>query len=192
MKEVVILAKGKSRTQCQFDCEIWGVSNVWESFKDDPRFRVDKIFYFDNDPLTRDTWVPWVKENLKVPVVSCHEWADEPFPFDEIAAKPWAKPPCRAEPFYSNSLCYMLAYAIYLGYDKISLYGCDMVWGSEYVLEKGGMEHWIGVAQGRGIEVYIPPGGHLCLSLSGEVYGKEDESGKGMYQSVKTIVCEPA
>lgn len=192
MKEVTILAKGKTRTQCPFVGDIWGVSNVWEKFKDDPKFRVDKIFYFDNDPVTRDTWVPWVRENLKVPIVSWQAFADEPYPDEEITAQSWAKMPCRNVPFYSNSLCYMIAYAIYLGYDKISLYGCDMVWGSEYVLEKGGMEHWIGIAQGRGIEVFVAPGGHLCVSLSGDKYGMEDEYGKGMYQSIKTVVCAPA
>ncbi len=63
--------------------------------------------------------------------------------------------------YFTNTVTYMLALAIYEGIDAIDLYGVNMTLGTEYENEKGGVEYWIGRAQGQGIKV--------------KVHGKESE-----------------
>ena len=55
--------------------------------------------------------------------------------------------------YFSNSVDYALALAIYQGFTEVSLYGINMLFGSEYAYQKAGVEFWIGQAMGRGIKV---------------------------------------
>jgi len=64
--------------------------------------------------------------------------------------------------YFTNTVCYMLAMAAYEGYERINLFGVDMKTRHEYLLEKGGVEHWVGFARGCGIEVNISEGSSIC------------------------------
>lgn len=55
--------------------------------------------------------------------------------------------------YFSNTVDYALALAIYKGFTEIGLYGINMLSGSEYAYQKPGVEFWIGQAMGRGITV---------------------------------------
>lgn len=55
--------------------------------------------------------------------------------------------------YFTNTIDYALALAIYKGFTEIDLYGVNMAFGSEYEYEKPGVEFWIGQAMGRGIKV---------------------------------------
>jgi hypothetical protein len=57
--------------------------------------------------------------------------------------------------YFGNSIDYMLAYAIYQGYDHIHTYGVNMCYGTEYVWEKPATTFWIGLALGLGLKVSI-------------------------------------
>jgi hypothetical protein len=57
--------------------------------------------------------------------------------------------------YFSNTVDYALALAIYDGATEIDLYGVNMELGSEYEFEKPGVEFWIGLAMGRGIKVAV-------------------------------------
>jgi hypothetical protein len=50
---------------------------------------------------------------------------------------------------------YAVALAIYLGYDRIRLYGIDMIHTNEYRYQREGFAFWVGVAGGKGIELEI-------------------------------------
>jgi hypothetical protein len=90
-----------------------------------------------------------------------------------------------AKGFFSNTISYMLAYAVHIhtkvdklgrlyvhdGFRKIWIYGVDMLTKDEYELEKGGIEYWIGYAQGLGIEVEVSPGSAVCTTCTGRPYG---------------------
>ena len=87
--------------------------------------------------------------------------------------------------FFSNTICYMLAYALDFStkivngklvlkpdaFEKISIYGVDMLTKDEYELEKGGLEFWLGYAMGLGIEIEISQGGALLKTCTGKPYG---------------------
>lgn len=57
--------------------------------------------------------------------------------------------------YFSNTVCYMVAYAVYIGVKQLDLYGINMDYGSEYEHEKGGLEFWLGFAMGKGIKVKV-------------------------------------
>jgi len=59
---------------------------------------------------------------------------------------------------------YMLALAIYEGYQEIHLYGIDMAVTTEYFYQRPCMEYWIGLARGLGVKVVLPDNCPLCRS----------------------------
>lgn len=60
--------------------------------------------------------------------------------------------------YFSNTVDYALALAIYQGFTSISLYGINMANDTEYSYQKPGVEFWIGQAMGRGIDIQIQRG----------------------------------
>jgi len=76
--------------------------------------------------------------------------------------------------YFSNTIDYMLAYAIWEGYTHIDLYGINMAIGSEMEWEKPGCDFWTGMALGRGIRVNIKS--HVSTLMKpgrGVIYGYE-------------------
>lgn len=90
--------------------------------------------------------------NLKIPFVAPYKYAEIPlseaFPLKECVKQ-------FGLPFFSNTICYMIAYALLKGAKEIELYGVNQAGSYEYTGEKGGVEYWLGVAAGRGVNVTI-------------------------------------
>lgn len=74
--------------------------------------------------------------------------------------------------YFTSSPCYAVALAIYLGYERIEMYGIEMETNSEYIYQKAALALWWGIAGGRGIELYIPP---QCNLFSAPLYGYDDD-----------------
>jgi hypothetical protein len=78
--------------------------------------------------------------------------------------------------YFSNTVDYAIALAIYKGYKVINLYGVNMSNNTEYVYQKAGVEYWVGRAQGGGIEVNIFGDSSTILRTKyGLVYGYDRE-----------------
>ena len=87
-------------------------------------------------------------------IVSRHDIPElkspEKYPFDKI---------CRhfKTTYFASTHCYMIAYALYYGYERISLYGFDFVKDvsktEDDLWERCGTEYWIGRAEGMGVDV---------------------------------------
>jgi len=95
-------------------------------------------------------------KNLGIPI--------EIYPMDEIIAKFKTR-------FFSNSIAYMMAYALYHNYERIYLYGIDMMTSTTYIQEKGGVEYWIGRAEQAGVEVINTKGSATGKTWNGKMYG---------------------
>lgn len=173
-KYVIILGTGSSRVVCPWDTEVWAVNNAYRQWTDKTP---GKIFIFHK----QDYWVSgdpiysWEDMNLQL-TKGCNEiislWDNSPlkatpYPYNEIMT--YFK-----TDYFSNSLSWMIAYAIWDGYDIIRLSGCDMLEGGEYQLEKGGMEYWIGRAIGMGREVIIDQPSSLLTTINHAPYGMTD------------------
>lgn len=82
------------------------------------------------------------------PVLSIKEYPAFPsikrYPYDEICDHFQTN-------YFSNSLCYMLAYALWEGYEDISLYGFNFILSDEYRDELPCVHFWLGIACGMGL-----------------------------------------
>lgn len=58
--------------------------------------------------------------------------------------------------YFNSSISYMLALGIYEKYNRISIYGVDMKAEEEYFWQRPNLEYLIGIAKGKGIDIYIP------------------------------------
>jgi len=79
--------------------------------------------------------------------------------------------------YFNGTAAYAVAYAIYIGVKKISLFGCDYTYKNAHHAEQGRacVEFWLGIAAARGIELFFsdktslmdtidePPDGELRL-----------------------------
>lgn len=73
--------------------------------------------------------------------------------------------------YFSDSIAYMVAYALYKGCTKLRFYGVDMHTMSEYAQEKGGIEYWLGRAEERGVEIELSQGTAVLQTATGHPYG---------------------
>lgn len=96
--------------------------------------------------------------------------AATPYPLDDVL---------EAFPrYFTNTISYLLALAILMEFEKISMFGVDMaqdtVLHAEYAEQRPSCEYFLGVAQGLGIEVELPPGSDLLKSFT--LYGFDDDT----------------
>jgi len=89
--------------------------------------------------------------------------------------------------YFSNTVGYMIALALYEGYEKIDLYGINHARGREYIREKCGVDFWCGVAMGRGVEVTVHgKRSKLLKTHNNRIYGYGKKQGTWNGQSFIT------
>jgi len=57
--------------------------------------------------------------------------------------------------YFSNTVDYAIALALFYEYDAIDLYGVNMATASEWAYQKSGVDFWCGVAVGSGCKVRV-------------------------------------
>jgi hypothetical protein len=149
--DLVILGAGKTVMDYPVDdpAEVWGVN--W-AYKKVPR-RLDKIFFFDKPEIFGiDTLKGLEYSGVKLVHKREIEGLNiEIFPIDKIVKD-------LNTDYFANTVCYMIAYAIWKGYKRIRTFGVDMSLGKELCDERPCMEYWVGYARAKGIEVIISKG----------------------------------
>ena len=78
--------------------------------------------------------------------------------------------------YFNSTVAYAFAYALYQGFDSISLFGCDFSYPNSHHAERGRgcLEFWIGVACALGVNVQVAGDSTLLDSncpLSLRLYG---------------------
>lgn len=76
--------------------------------------------------------------------------------------------------YFTSTFAYMMGIALLEGFERIEIYGFDMADDLEYVRQKACAEFWIGLALGRGVEVYTP-GHHNNQILFSTLYGGNEQ-----------------
>jgi hypothetical protein len=178
--DLIILGHGATHSQCTFHCETWGVNSGYKYFgpvDSSGRSRLDKCFIvdrittreFDFDLMRKvaDCGMQFV---TSVPYPDHPEWRAITYPIKEIVAHFQSK-------FFSNAICYMLAYAVWLHEtgqrqtERIYLFGIDHMTSTSYVFEKGGCEYWMGITHARGIQIINTPDSCTGKTIDGKMYG---------------------
>ncbi len=89
-----------------------------------------------------------------------------PFPVKEMLQK--------FRRYFTNSISWEIALAIYEGFEEIHLYGVDMAMDSEYEFERPSVEYFLGYAEGANIKLVIP--GKCDILKSVWLYPFEDDA----------------
>jgi len=88
--------------------------------------------------------------------------------------------------YFTNSISFMTALAIYEGFEEIHIYGVDMAVNEEYGEQRPSCEYYLGIARGRGIKIYIPPEADLLKARF--MYGYEDDGKAAWELKLKTTL----
>jgi hypothetical protein len=70
-------------------------------------------------------------------------------------------------PYLENTIAYQIALALHEGVgegDEIGLWGIHMMGRGEFVWQRPSVTYFIGLAQGRGVKITLPPGSPLFMS----------------------------
>jgi hypothetical protein len=183
--KVAIVGFADTRRQAPFDddsFEFWGI-NALHRAPDMPNPKWDRWFQLHDvakehsEEGDRDEHLEWLR-NCGVPVyVRAQDvglWDlpnEEPFPLHEVI-RPFPR-------YFNNTISYLIALAIVMGFKEIHVYGVDMATDSlmnaEYSHQRPSCEFFLGVAMGMGIRVEIPSGSDLLKTT--HLYGFEEAEG---------------
>ena len=192
MKHVIILGTGQGFEECPFDKdETWGIGKSIMMTTDHKHkllpegfnSKIDKIFNMDdltnmltfNDPRWQkngwsfERYVDAINKT-NVPLITSFKHEG----FKNCVEFPLKKVVETFKTYYfTNSICYMIAYALLDDeVEGIHLWGINQVGMKEYINERKGVEFWIGLACGMGLDVSINGSFSALLKLeSGRLYG---------------------
>ena len=175
-----------SRMLAPYNDESWDIWGVNELYMVAPR--VDVLFELHHrEWLTQKERNPdhlkWLKE-AKVPVMMLEHYADiphsVPYPKDDIMR--------RFGGYFTNSISWMLALAIFAQPAEIGLWGVDMATTEEYQGQRPSVEFFVGWAKGAGIKVTVPP--QCDLLKAAWLYGYQDREITQMCKKMKARIQE--
>lgn len=72
---------------------------------------------------------------------------------------------------FSSTFNYQMALALYKGFERIEIYGIELIQKGEYTYQRETMSFWLGRADGMGVEVWIP---RICSLLVQPLYAYEE------------------
>ena len=159
MKTVAIVG-GHPDTRSMFDweredCDVW-IFN--EALKGDWCKRADAVFQMHQPTIWRASTnrndpkhYEWLQQQDNPTIWMIDQFEDVPksekYPLEEVLAL------VPRFGYFTSSVAYAIALAIYQQYDRIEVYGVEMETGTEYSHQRTGVAFWLGVAVGRGIDV---------------------------------------
>jgi hypothetical protein len=148
-KKLALLGCSKSYEKAPFDdksYEIWTVNEF-----DAPRW--DIMFELHPMSVQNERELEFLK-NCEKPIYVLEETPLVPkgivYPLDVILEQSWV------DEYFCCTFAYQIALAIYEGFEVIELWGMNAEQGSprERTVESANIQHWLGIAKGRGIDVY--------------------------------------
>jgi hypothetical protein len=198
-KKIAIVGCAETKSQAPFgdhSWEIWGVNNLflhiprWTRWFEIHSVMFDEIkkkwFRRMNPDLKKGVFEwsdnfrgqpvgDYVKclAQMDCPVYMQKQWpaipGSVPYPIQEVSGR-------FPRQYFTNTISWMIALAIYEGAQEISIYGVDMAVSTEYEAQRPSCEYFIGIAEGMGIKIYIPEEADLlkCRFLYG--FGETEKS----------------
>lgn len=151
--KLILLAGGFGNKLAPYDGERWGVNATCIGLPVHMSFHIHDLEHPERYRITgtKETnadfnpFLSYVKF-MNHPVLSLKEYPDFPsikrYPYEEICDYFHTN-------YFSNSICYMLAYAMWKGYPYIECYGFNFLMGHEYDKELPAVHFWLGIAQER-------------------------------------------
>ena len=192
LKKVIILGKAVGWENAPFyfnydEIQTWGINTHVLSRPLDVVFEPhdvewwkenwDKIREWHKTERGYPTHIKRVNE-LQIPYITLKHYkfipTSEAYPIEEISKM-------FGIDYFTGSIDYMLAYAIYKNVKEIDIYGVHTTYDDEYMYQKPSLEFWIGVAIGRGIKIKVH-GSHSLLKTmyQGKIHTNEGKEADGL------------
>lgn len=146
--------------------EIWGLNQLYMAFPAMAEhatrwFQIHSRQSYDVNIRRDHSHHKWMSEQRTFPIYMQEKQPDIPvsiaFP-KELIMKEFGN-------YFTNSISWEIALAIYEGFEEIHIYGVDMAMDSEYQYERPSVEYFLGWAKGRGIKLVVPNSSDLLKSL---------------------------
>ncbi len=142
-----------------FADQVWAVNGLGSVLQCDMVFHMDDVRIQEIRAKARPksniaAMLAWMK-TTDVPVMTSFKHPDYPslieYPLEKVVNR-------LGRGYFNNTVPYAVAYAIYLGAKKISLFGCDYTYPNAHKAEKGRacLEFWLGYAAAKGIDIALP------------------------------------
>jgi len=198
VKKVAIVGCSQSKMLAPFgdeEFEIWGVNNLYPHIPRATRwFEIHNIEKKGDDYYRRED-IKFRGQVVKTYLEKMGRWCQErncPVYMQQV----WDIVPTSVQyplgdilnvfgGYFTNTVSYMLALAIYEQFEEIHVYGVDMAVDTEYHHQRPSCEYFLGVAVGRGIKVYIPAEADLLKTRF--LYGFE-EAKKTAWEKKQDII----
>jgi len=121
----------------------------------------------------------WLKENpWNIPIYMQY-WNEEipnaiAYPLREVCQEAFANIRRGDDKikYFTSTFAYMMGIATLEKFERIEIYGFEMAATEEYIEQKGCAEFWMGLAMGRGVEIYTPDN---CILLWSSLYGGNEQ-----------------
>lgn len=157
---------GGRRAYCD---EVWGINALGDVLACDLVWHMDDIRIQEARAKRRPEsniarMVEWLKDYDRGPVITSVADSRYPclqaFPLAEVLGH-------LGHDYFNNTAAYAVAYAIHIGVDRISLFGCDYTYPDAHDAEQGRacVEFWLGFARAHGINITIPQNSSLMDAL---------------------------
>lgn len=158
---IVGFAPSWSETPWDTPAEKWGMNSLHHLAGDKKWSAWFQLHDIDkHHPADKTSHVKWLMES-GIPVYMWEHHIEKyplpnavPYPRNEILEHFGTE-------YFTNSVSWMIAYAIYREYQNIGVFGIDMAQDSEYMNQRPSCEFFLGYAVGKGLNVYIPPSSDL-------------------------------
>lgn len=149
--------------------ETWGINANGSVFQCDRIFHMDDVRIQEIRAAAKPesniaAMLEWMKDS-KVPITTSRAHPDYPaleeFPLEEVLNM-------FDSGYFNSTAAYAVAYAVYIGVERISIFGCDFTYPNSHDAEKGRacVEFWLGMAADRGITIQVPKSSSLLDALN--------------------------
>lgn len=164
--------------------DFWGLNGL-HGFTDQagvsPRFQMWFQIHKKERVFEQKQHLAWLK-SCPLPILMQDHYEEIPssikYPKDEIME--------RYRNYFESTFSWMFTLAMEMGYEEIQVFGVHVSADSEYVLQRPNVEYLLGLAEGRGISVYVPPEADILQSRV--IYGYQDK--KGIYEKIDHEIAE--
>jgi hypothetical protein len=155
--------------------EVWGINAVGGVYQCDRIFHMDDVRIQERRAVAKPesniaNMLGWMRKHPG-PIYTSRAHPDYPglveFPLERFINEVGFA-------YFNGTAAYAVAFAILLGVEEISMFGCDFTYANAHHAEKGRacVEYWLGFARARGIRISIAGGSSLMDSCEGgELYG---------------------
>lgn len=139
--------------------EVWTINGLGDVLASDMVFHMDDVRIQEIRATAKPdsniaSMLKWMRKH-QGPIMTSRAHPDYPglveFPLAEVLTKyPMG--------YFNGTAAYAVAYALFIGVKKISLWGCDFTYANAHDAEKGRacVEFWLGMAAARGVELSMP------------------------------------